>query len=98
MKMLLEYQENPGHHSAESTLRQAEEIARVVYTNEKVIPTKRFLCACVCVFVFVVCGGFSQCRASFPQVSQVQLVTLLYMGIRGFGDSIKVCTVQVQPN
>lgn len=36
MKLLLEYQQNPRHRSANHTLQQAEEAARLVYTSERV--------------------------------------------------------------
>lgn len=36
MKIVLEYQQNPVFHSAETTLRQAEAAAIEVYTNDRV--------------------------------------------------------------
>lgn len=36
MKLLLEYQQNPGHRTANDTLQQAENVAREVYNNERV--------------------------------------------------------------
>ncbi|CAN0135233.1 unnamed protein product [Pylaiella littoralis] len=35
MKLLLEYEENPRHHTADLTIKQAAEMANVVYTNQK---------------------------------------------------------------
>lgn len=36
MKLLLEYQQNPGYWKADDTLKEAEEVARFVYNNERV--------------------------------------------------------------
>lgn len=41
MKLLLEYQQNPGYRTAQDTLQQAEAAAREVYTNERVRDGRR---------------------------------------------------------
>ena len=50
MKMLLEYQQNPRFHSADTALRQAEAAAIRVYTNERV--SERRVCHAVALGAF----------------------------------------------